>query len=398
MENKNLLKPVLLLGCLLLLNITGCKNSRSTKEDEIRQLISNLADRHVPDPRTGIFDISVTWNVNEWILQGITDHPEVIDELLDSLEQKSLPYTNQVKILPSNELGGKIRGLIRVSVANMRIEPSHTAELCTQGILGTPLKVLQRERGWYRVQTPDKYIGWIDEGGLTLMDLEGLEQYRSEAKIIYTGLWGNSYGQPGTGAMAVSDLVEGCVLQLIETQGGYYKVKYPDGRLAFVSRSESEPFVEWIDNRDPIPDNLVSDAEKLLGVPYLWGGTSAKGVDCSGFTKIVYFMNGLILPRDASQQDDIGMLVDDNKHFSQLLPGDLLFFGSGATASSYEKVVHVGLWIGDMKYIHASGDVHVSSMDPGDPVFDPYNYNRYLKSKRILNSQFVDQLFIRKYY
>jgi cell wall-associated NlpC family hydrolase len=398
MENKNLLKPVLLLGCLLALSLTRCMDSRSIKEDEIRQLINDLGDRRVPDTRTGIFEISVTWNIDEWVLDGITDHPEVMDELLDSLEQKSLPYTNQVKILPGDEMEGKTRGLIRVSVANLRTEPSHTAELCTQGILGMPLKVLQREGGWYRVQTPDSYIGWIDDGGLTLMDMEGLEQYRSEAKIIYTGLWGNSYDQPGAGAMPVSDLVAGSVLQMIEIQGGYYKVKYPDGRLAFVSRSESEPFVEWIDKRDPISTNLVSYAGKLIGIPYLWGGTSVKGVDCSGFTKIVYFMNGLILPRDASQQEDIGMLVDDQKYFSRLLPGDLLFFGSIATDSTAERVVHVGLWIGDMKYLHASGDVHISSMDQNDSGFDQYNYNRYLKTKRILNSQFIDQIFIRKFY
>jgi cell wall-associated NlpC family hydrolase len=388
----------LILFCLLTLNLYACMNSGSGKEDMIRQLIHNIREDKVPDPRTGIFEIDVSRNVNEWILEGMTDRPEVMNILLDSLERMAIPYRNQVISLPGLELKDKTRGLVTVSVANLRTEPSHAAELCTQSLLGTPLKVLQMKGGWYRVQTPDRYIGWIDDGGLVTMDEGSYRQYQSEEKIIYTALWGNSNDQPGSSAIPVSDLVAGCVLQQIEEQSDSYKVKYPDGRLAFVSKNESEPFVEWIDNRDPNDENLVFMAKRLMGVPYLWGGTSPKGVDCSGYTKIVYFMNGVVLPRDASQQEDIGMLVDDQKYFSRLLPGDLLFFGSAATDSTDERVVHVGLWIGDMKYIHASGDVHVSSMDQNDPGFDQYNYNRYLKSKRILNSQYIDQLFIRKFY
>ncbi len=388
----------LIMCCLLTLNLYACMNSGSGKEEMIRQLIHNIREAKVPDPRTGIFEINVSRNYNEWILEGMTDHPEVMNILLDSLERMAIQYRNQVISLPGPELKDKTRALVRVSVANLRTEPSHAAELCTQSLLGTPLKVLQRNGGWYRVQTPDRYIGWIDDGGLVTMDEGRYRQYQSDEKIIYTSLWGNSYDQPGMAAMPVSDLVAGCVLQQIEEQSDSYKVKYPDGRLAFISKNESEPFVEWIDNRDPNGENLVSMAKRLMGVPYLWGGTSPKEVDCSGYTKIVYFMNGVVLPRDASQQEDIGMLVDDQKYFSRLLPGDLLFFGSAASDSTEERVVHVGLWIGEMKYIHASGDVHVSSMDQNNPGFDHYNYNRYLKSKRILNSQYIDQLFIRKFY
>jgi cell wall-associated NlpC family hydrolase len=398
MKDNRLVNPAWLLCGLFLLYLNACMSSRSEKEAVIRHLIKVTGERYVPDSRTGIFDIRVNRNVDNWVLDGVTDHPEIVDILLDSLEQRSLPYINKIRILPGDELEDRIRGLVSISVANLRSDPSHAAELCTQALMGTPLKLLRKERGWYQVQTPDQYLGWVDEEAIITMDKEAYEDYRTEAKIIYTALWGNSYGQPDRKALPVSDLVAGGVLQLIEIQGDYYKVKYPDGRLAFVNRSESEPFVEWVDDRNPTSENLVSTAEKLIGIPYLWGGTSIKAVDCSGFTKTVYFMNGLILPRDASQQDDIGMFVDDQKFFSRLLPGDLLFFGTRATDSTEERVVHVGLWIGNMRFIHASGDVHISSMDPDDPLFDQYNLNRYLKTKRLLNSQYIDQLFIRRYY
>ena len=382
----------------LILSINSCIEKRTAGEEEIRRLVRTIRQQYVPDSSTGIFEINVTKNSEGWLIEGVTDHPEVLDRLFDSLERKSISYRDQVKLLPDEELNGMIYGLVNVSVANLRTSPDHSAELCTQALLGTPLRVLKKQGGWFTVQTPDRYIGWLDEGVLITMDEIIYTQYQLERKIIVTELWGHAYQEPNSNSIPVSDLVMGCVLQYLSNQGNYYKVKYPDERIGYVSTTEAEPFEEWIGDRYPTADNLVSTAKKLMGVPYLWGGTSSKGVDCSGFTKTIYFMNGILLPRDASQQEEIGMLVDDQKFFTRLLPGDLLFFGSLPTDSTSERVVHVGMWIGDMKYIHASDDVHLSSMDFNAADFDEYNYNRYLRSRRILNSQYIDQLFIRKYY
>ena len=131
----------------------------------------------------------------------------------------------------------------------------------------------------------------------------------------------------------------------------------------------------------------METSKNLMGLPYLWGGTSAKGVDCSGYTKTIYVLNGIILPRDASQQIHTGIEVDSTRDFENLKPGDLLFFGRKATADSPERVIHVGMWIGDNKFIHSMGDVHISTMDKNDPEFDEYNYNRYLRTKRILGQE-----------
>ena len=109
-------------------------------------------------------------------------------------------------------------------------------------------------------------------------------------------------------------------------------------------------------------------------------------------------MHGIVLPRDASQQDDVGILIDERKEFGALQPGDLLFFGRTATDTTQERVVHVGMWIDDMEFIHASGDVHISSFDPQSSLYDEYNLNRYLRANRLIGAGHsniipVDQVF-----
>jgi cell wall-associated NlpC family hydrolase len=95
----------------------------------------------------------------------------------------------------------------------------------------------------------------------------------------------------------------------------------------------------------------------------------------------------MVIPRDASQQIATGQEVDSTRNFEKLQPGDLLFFGKRATDSTKARVVHVGMWIGNNEFIHSSGDVHISSMDKNAPNYDDYNYNRYLRSQRLLNRQ-----------
>ena len=124
-----------------------------------------------------------------------------------------------------------------------------------------------------------------------------------------------------------------------------------------------------------------------MGIPYLWGGTSVKGMDCSGFTKTVYRLNGLELSRDASQQVQQGTLIETQQgDFSQLRPGDLLFFGQPANAGQAERVVHVGMWIGNNEFIHASGKIRVSSFSSTAPNFDEYELKRFLRAKRMITN------------
>ncbi|GAB2766509.1 C40 family peptidase [Rhabdobacter roseus] len=356
----------------------------------MQKIIEEVRTQYAPDRRVAIFEITAD---EQGTLSGKTNLPEARQSLIRRLQEEKLTFNDQIQVLPAEVLGAETYGVVRVSVANIRSQPRDAAELATQALLGMPLKVLDKDRGWYLVQTPDQYIAWIDWGGMQRMDQAHFEAWQSTPKLIYLRPYGFSYEKEDAQGQTVSDLVAGDVLQLLATKKDFYHVKYPDGREAHVAQAEARPYHEWVGTLQLTEESLVQTARRMMGIPYLWGGTSYKGMDCSGFTKTIYYLNGWVLPRDASQQVHTGELVDTSAGFEQLRPGDLLFFGTKATETTPEKVTHVGMWIGNQEFIHASGQIRTSSLDPAAPNYDAFERNRFLRAKRLLgNAQGVSEL------
>ncbi|MEK9139189.1 MAG: C40 family peptidase, partial [Bacteroidota bacterium] len=154
----------------------------------------------------------------------------------------------------------------------------------------------------------------------------------------------------------------------------------------FLPKEVAQPYEAWVAKAKDTPETVLATAKRFFGVPYLWGGTSPKGMDCSGFTKTVYFLNGVLLPRDANQQWEIGDVVDVQNGLENLRMGDLLFFGFKPTAEKKERITHVGIYLGNKKFIHESGDVHVNSFEQSDPDFNEFRFNTFLYAKRIIGA------------
>ena len=144
-------------------------------------------------------------------------------------------------------------------------------------------------------------------------------------------------------------------------------MELPDQRAGCLPRKAATNYDARKAARQPTAENIERTARSFIGRPYLWGGNSPKGFDCSGFTKTVFFLNGIDLMRDSSQQARQGVEVPLDGDLSQLKKGDLLFFGRRPRRGGPERVVHLGIYLGDKLFIHSSEWVHISSLDPSSP-------------------------------
>ncbi|MAD96661.1 MAG: glycoside hydrolase [Flavobacteriaceae bacterium] len=369
---------------LVLFFVSGCASDNEAK-DQVQDIVKHFKKEFAPDKRVAIFDIQVASKKSKLKITGETNLPDIYQQLLDSIKSTEATFEEDIRVLPDAFVGEKKYAVGRNSVINIRSKPKHSAELGTQGLLGMELKVLDKEGDFYRIQTPDNYISWVDKGGITRMDQSEFESWQKAPKVIFTKNFGYVYADESFNQI-VSDITLGGLLILRETNKNSFKVEYPDQRMGYIKKDEAIPYLNWLNKLETTAANVETVAKSMDGFPYLWGGTSSKGMDCSGFTKMVYLMNGFVIPRDASQQVNAGKVVDEELDFSDLQKGDLLFFGKKATKKKKQRVTHVGIWLGNdkMEFIHASGNVHLSSMDKNQPHYDEFNKNRYLGSRRYL--------------
>ncbi|MEG0253680.1 MAG: C40 family peptidase, partial [Muribaculaceae bacterium] len=317
-----------------------------TANAQVEELLSNIKKEKAPDSRTAIWEIKSELKGDVYNINGKVDNANTKDAIIETLKKNNIKFADNITVLPVNM--DKTWALVSLPIAHLRTNPDHSAELTSQALMGTPIRILEKDDYWYRVQTPDNYISWVTSGSISRITDAEFNQWRKDKRYIVTAKSSELISKPGMTNDIVSDLVLGDILIYKGFKDGILiKLATPDGREGYAKITEVKELSHWADQSFN-PSLIEKTARNLMGSTYTWGGTSTKGVDCSGLSKTCYFANGIILQRDASQQTLYGTKLGA-KEWEQAQKGDLLFFGS-ATG----RVTHVAIYLSDGKYIHSS--------------------------------------------
>ena len=295
------------------------------------------------------------------------------------------------------------RAVVVHNVVKMHATPDGDSEQVSQTILGHTLLLTTTpgsEENWVHVQTDDQYEGWVRAAQIRLLTVE--EEYPRPGKAYrVNALWAFVREKPDSHAPHLTLAPMGAWLEAKEWHGDWLQVTLPDGRTGWVWAQDVTP--QWVmvtrahslrvegmvirqgTSTEPyrVPragwqNALVYTARRLLGVPYLWGGSSPFGLDCSGFVQLVYWMCGMVIPRDADLQAGFARTVEVD--IAQAQPGDLIFF-AGGNDPHQRAVTHVGMVVDAAHFIHSSGGVgvHLTTLD------EPYYRSILWGVRRVLD-------------
>lgn len=265
-------------------------------------------------------------------------------------------------------------GIVLKPVSNMYSKPAEDAGVVSQAIYGTQVGILEEQAGWAKVRTPDEYTGWMpDTAFRRLRDKE--PAYAASGRAVRVeSLFANVYREPDVTLHAPLLTVPFETRLEVRTEPKdndrrWIGVGLVDGRLAWVQRGDVT-----MDDA-PLPIAALSGfSKRFLGLPYLWGGTSTFGYDCSGFVQMLFRRLGVTLPRDAQPQADWRGLVPVPR--ADLRPGDLVYFGAND-----RKITHTGMYIGGGEFINATAHEHPAVRI--DKLNEPYWSKLFVAARRL---------------
>jgi len=246
----------------------------------------------------------------------------------------------------------------------------------TMALFGEPVKIMERQGGWLKVAASSQktylnengYLGWVPETQIAANQLF-LDELKNLPQAVIVKKTTTLYKEPEL-SNRYAELSYQTRLPILEEQGQTVTVRLPGGEVGCLKKSDIKKAQEL----NFSPEGIVAEAKQFMDLPYIWGGTSSWGFDCSGFMMRLYQSQGITIPRDADEQAKEGTAVAKEA----LQPGDLLFF---AAQNGLGQIHHVGMYIGNGLMIHSpnsSSSVRVTAMDSGSYGEEYWGARRYV--------------------
>lgn len=234
-------------------------------------------------------------------------------------------------------------GICHLSVVPCRFEPSDRSEMVTQLLFGETVKIYEEKKGdWRRIKTAfDDYDCWVDKKQITEISIEEFDDINAKSRVLSGEL--------------VHVIHNKTTEEFIPIVLGSFLPNYNKNKVSFNVTDYIFDGLTFDTSKESLKNKLVENAYLYLNTPYLWGGRSPFGIDCSGFTQLLYKLNGVKLPRDASQQAKVGQTLS---FVEESEAGDLAFFDN-----EEGNIIHVGMVLENNRIIHASGRVRIDRLD-----------------------------------
>ena len=260
--------------------------------------------------------------------------------------------------------------ITNVTVAGIFSEPNFQSEMISQSLLWEKLDILDKNENWYKVRQFDNYEGWINN----FYVIQNNFNKSKSATYIETNPLGRIYSTPDLTSIPLLNCTFGTILPAIETKEvdkyWWHKIILPNQNHGWIQDNGYE-------KSNSIRETIKKTALEFLGTPYVWGGRSSYGFDCSGFIQTIFKFCGIFLPRDSKDQFLIQELIQNNIKDNKV--GDLLFFAEN------DKINHIAISFGESQFIHSSGFVKINSLDQSDNSFDEKLFKMYHQSMSIKN-------------
>lgn len=343
---------------------------------------TTIEEASICDEET-VFNMTALVENGRVTLTGETTEFEIKQNIVSEISEiPGVKVIDEVTMLPATELGDETWAVVKEPVINLGAAPGQSEDknTVTQARMGDIVRVLIKKDDWYLVQMEDKYLGWVDPTHVSLHDSTSLDEFWSGQVALIQAKMTEALDEPEGQSLFSRWLVQGTVLPLVSVDREWSKLRLPEGDNCFVKTSNIKIFSEIssVFTTKKSAKDVIVTAKQYLGLPYLWGGCTSYGFDCSGFTQFCMKMNGYQIRRDADMQYEQGEPVNA---IEDLKPGDLVFFETYKSGPS-----HVGIYIGDYRYIHAgsSAGVAINSFYSSHPEYAASLASKFLGGRRII--------------
>ncbi|MEM9352866.1 MAG: C40 family peptidase [Planctomycetota bacterium] len=273
---------------------------------------------------------------------------------------------NEIEIVPSASLGEQRFAVVKVESTLSYASPDE-GEVVTDCLLGEPLFLLSATAGHFLAHSGEGYLGYIRVADVERLSEAEFTQYLSGPTVVM------KQDLEDEGVL----LPTGGRLRLVSHSDGGVTAELPGaGEFGF-----ADSYCEISREAAPWAPGVIEAASAMRGTPYLWGGKTAKGVDCSGLVQVAFAGSGVSVPRDADQQFNVGQLTATRWCRGGMRAGDTMYF-----INDYGKISHTAIYLGGDRYLHAQmPEVGVNSLDPADPTYLENRDLTFVFAKRFLD-------------